>query len=106
MAMEMLVAAVERLRLVCPWTAAQKSDNMIHFVRKEILELEEVFLASRHSPLHTANLTQELGDVLFDVLLLIQEANVGIPLMLCTIHSIDEVVGGCEACWNSPTFRA
>jgi NTP pyrophosphatase (non-canonical NTP hydrolase) len=70
--MQELLSAVERLGAVCPWTAEKRAEDMIHYTRKELLEVEEVFLHARHAPLCSRNLVQELGDVLFDVLLLIQ----------------------------------
>ncbi|KAL3928850.1 MAG: hypothetical protein SGPRY_002215, partial [Prymnesium sp.] len=70
--LEALMAAVARLGEVCPWTAAQRSEDMMLYLRKECIELDQVLLQARTRPLNTAELTQELGDVLFDVLMLIQ----------------------------------
>ncbi|KAJ1629320.1 hypothetical protein T492DRAFT_1011621 [Pavlovales sp. CCMP2436] len=72
-----LAAVVSRLQAVCPWTQAQGSASMLAFTRTELVETEEAMAASSgavgvaHAEA-TAHLESELGDVLFDVLMLIE----------------------------------
>ncbi len=68
-----LAANVRKLGRICPWTAKQKVDDMLYWTRREILEVEEV-LRRDDEEHRRANLTAELGDVLFDVLMAIEVA--------------------------------
>ena len=63
-----LGALVEDLGRRCPWTAAQQAADMLYYTRRELLEVEEV-LRKRQGD---ARLAEEVGDVLFDALLLAQ----------------------------------
>ena len=37
-----LLAYVDRLDAVCPWTAAQRAADMMHYTRKELIEVDDV----------------------------------------------------------------
>ena len=63
-----LGALVEDLGRRCPWTAAQQAGDMLYYTRRELIEVEEV-LRKRQGD---ARLAEEVGDVLFDALLLAQ----------------------------------
>ena len=63
-----LGSLVEDLGRRCPWTAAQQAGDMLYYTRRELLEVEEV-LRKRQGD---ARLAEEVGDVLFDALLLAQ----------------------------------
>jgi XTP/dITP diphosphohydrolase len=69
-----LVNIVERLGIECPWTRKQNCDDMIYYARKEILEVEDVFRDARKrgENVDAKELTKELGDVLFDALMMIE----------------------------------
>lgn len=66
-----LTAVVSRLHEVCPWTKAQTVKEMLAFTRGELAEVEGAIVgvdaASRVELVEA-----ELGDVLFDVLMLIE----------------------------------
>ena len=64
-----LAELVSRLGVECPWTKAQGTQDMLFYTRKECLEVEECFRAKELDKTH---LTKELGDVLFDVLMMIE----------------------------------
>ena len=59
---------VEELGLRCPWTAAQRAGDMLYYTRRELLEVEEVLRKEQGD----ARLAGEVGDALFDALLLAQ----------------------------------
>ncbi|KAL1504378.1 hypothetical protein AB1Y20_010784 [Prymnesium parvum] len=105
--LELLAATVDRLGAECPWTAAQKSEDMMHYLRKECLEVEEVLLGARSRPVDKANLTQELGDVLFDVLLLIRVSarDHGIDLESCCTSAVEKIERRCPYL-SDPALRA
>jgi len=64
-----LAAIVDRLGRECPWTKSQSTADMLFWLRKEIIEVEEVL---RSPDRDTTKLTKELGDCLFDVLMAIE----------------------------------
>jgi NTP pyrophosphatase (non-canonical NTP hydrolase) len=66
-----LAAVVSRLQTVCPWTQTQSAADMLAFTRMELVETEEAMGALAASSA-TAHLESELGDVLFNVLMLIE----------------------------------
>ena len=65
-----LATLISRLGQTCPWTRAQGPQDMLFWTRKECLEVEEVI--RKPAPIDTKALTKELGDVLFDVLMMIE----------------------------------
>ena len=69
-----LVQLVERLGAECPWTKQQDCHDMIYYTRKELLEVEDVFRGASkgRGSVDAADLTKELGDVLFDALMMIE----------------------------------
>ena len=67
--MNELAAIVDKLGQECPWTKAQRTADMLFWLRKEIIEVEEVLRSSNRD---TAKLTKELGDCLFDVLMAVE----------------------------------
>ncbi len=68
-AMATLASLVSRLGRECPWTKSQATSDMLYWTRKECLEVEEVLRAKE---IDSGELTKELGDVLFDVLMMIE----------------------------------
>ncbi len=64
-----LTANVGALGVECPWTRRQKTADMLFYLRKELLEVEEEL---RKPKVDGAALANELGDVLFDALMLIE----------------------------------
>lgn len=75
-----LTAVVSRLHEVCPWTREQSAADMLAFTRKELVEVEEAMAAcaddgGEPGALPRAQLESELGDVLFDVLMLIEASS-------------------------------
>ena len=97
-----LVDVVRRLGLECPWTRAQNSTDMIYWIRKELLEVEEVYRnAAKDSDkvLNREELTKELGDVLFDVLMLIEVTSrdqEGVTLQACTNAACAKIKKRCS----------
>ena len=69
-----LVQLVERLGAECPWTKQQDCHDMIYYTRKELLEVEDVFRGASkgRGSVDAADLTKELGDVLFGALMMIE----------------------------------
>jgi NTP pyrophosphatase (non-canonical NTP hydrolase) len=65
-----LATLISRLGQSCPWTRAQSPRDMLFWTRKECLEVEEVI--RKPAPIDSKALTKELGDVLFDVLMMIE----------------------------------
>lgn len=76
-----LTAVVSRLHRVCPWTKTQSASDMIAHTRNELAEVEEAMAAcasgsgEEAAAPSRAHLEAELGDVLFDVLMLIEAAS-------------------------------
>jgi len=64
-----LAKLVSRLGRECPWTKAQCTSDMLYYTRKECLEVEECL---RCKQVDSLELIKELGDVLFDVLMMIE----------------------------------
>ena len=72
-----LARLVARLGAECPWTRAQNTSDVVRYTRAELLEVEQA--ASRswseaEAGEQTDELADELGDVLFNALLLIEVA--------------------------------
>ena len=72
-----LARLVTRLGAECPWTRAQNTSDVVRYTRAELLEVEQA--ASRswseaEAGEQTDELADELGDVLFNALLLIEVA--------------------------------
>ena len=67
--LDTLATLVGRLGRECPWTKSQNTADMLYWTRKECLEVEEVL---RTKEVDGDELTKELGDVLFDVLMMIE----------------------------------
>ena len=72
-----LARLVARLGAECPWTRAQNTSDVVRYTRAELLEVEQA--ASRswseaEAGEQTDELAGELGDVLFNALLLIEVA--------------------------------
>ena len=66
-ALELLATKIDQLGEECPWTAAQRPEDMLFHLRSEIMETEA---ALREKSVDAEALTKELGDVLFCALLL------------------------------------
>ena len=66
-ALELLATKIDQLGEECPWTAAQRPEDMLFHLRSEIMETEA---ALREKSVDREALTKELGDVLFCALLL------------------------------------
>lgn len=69
-----LVARIEQLGRECPWTAEQTPRDVIAFLRDECAEVEEALYdgdGDRNAQ-REAQLTSELGDVIFNALLLVE----------------------------------
>lgn len=85
---------------------------MIYYLRKEILEVEDVFRAvkKKSEPPDNIELVKELGDVLFDVLMLIEvtgREHGGVSLEACTRSACAKVVKRCPYIdWHSPNGGA
>ena len=82
-----LARLVARLGAECPWTRAQNTSDVVRYTRAELLEVEQA--ASRswseaEAGEQTDELADELGDVLFNALLLIEVARRERPQ-----HSVD-----------------
>lgn len=60
----------------CPWTKQQSAADILFYLRTEMIEVEEVLRKQHKQPASSPELAQELvgelGDVLFDALLLIR----------------------------------
>jgi NTP pyrophosphatase (non-canonical NTP hydrolase) len=67
--LDTLATLVGRLGRECPWTKSQNTADMLYWTRKECLEVEDVL---RTKEVDGDELTKELGDVLFDVLMMIE----------------------------------
>ena len=87
-ALQSLIGHVDQLGKECPWTAAQQPEDMLFHLRKELIEVEEVLRAHRNRPAEAdprlkkpsiEALVTELGDVLFDALMLIEVAQRDTP---------------------------
>ena len=76
---------VQALGHGCPWTKAQRCEDMMFWMRKELIEVEEVLRAADGAggnpvkPVDGNELIKELGDVLFDALMMIQCAKAQFP---------------------------
>ena len=97
-----LESLVHRLGRECPWTRAQDASDMIYHTRKELLEVEEVFRDAKRrgdsSAPDSKELTKELGDVLFDVLMLIEvtsREHQGVSLEACKASACAKVRKRC-----------
>ena len=66
-----LVERVAQLGRECPWTAEQTPQTVLSYLREECSEVEESLNAAA-SEERTSELASELGDVLFNALLLIE----------------------------------
>jgi NTP pyrophosphatase (non-canonical NTP hydrolase) len=70
-----LAAIVSRLQAVCPWTKEQSAADMLAFTREELTETEEALAKMAMgggAVAETRHLESELGDVLFDAMMLIE----------------------------------
>ena len=56
----------------CPWTKEQSAWDLLYYMRKELIEVEEELRKHRRADAPAQDLVGELGDVLFDALLLIR----------------------------------
>ena len=65
--LDVLARKIDQLGDECPWTAAQRPEDMLFHLRSEIMETEA---ALREKSVDREALTKELGDVLFCALLL------------------------------------
>ena len=65
--LDVLARKIDQLGDECPWTAAQRPEDMLFHLRSEIMETEA---ALREKSVDAEALTKELGDVLFCALLL------------------------------------
>jgi len=78
-----LTDVVQRLGVECPWTKQQSAADMLYHLRSEVLEVETVLREQRAHPERAAKLAHdlvgELGDVLFDALLLIRVCERDVP---------------------------
>ena len=86
-----LADLVGRLGQECPWTKKQRTSDMLFYVRKECLEVEEVL---RLKDASSTELMQELGDVLFDVLLMIevtQRDHPEVTMQACCTSACDKL---------------
>eukprot|EP00966_Prymnesium_polylepis_P126064 2914967-Prymnesium_polylepis.1 len=63
-----LVARVAQLGRECPWTAEQTPSSVLAFLKEEISEAEDVLDVDGPPE----DLTSELGDLLFNVLLAVE----------------------------------
>ena len=103
-----LSSMVHALGCDCPWTKAQRTDDMIFWARKELIEVEEVLRTSRGAggmasgprPINNSELIKELGDVLFDTLMMIQVASAefpdsGVSLEACAASACAKVKRRC-----------
>lgn len=76
-----LTAVVSRLHKACPWTLTQSTTDMVAHTRNELAEVEEAMAActgaggAEAGAPARAHLEAELGDVLFNVLMLIEAAS-------------------------------
>lgn len=88
-----LATHVRALGATCPWTKAQDARDMLYWTRKECLEVEEVLRKPADSTTG-ADLTKELGDVLFDVMMLIQvsqRSHPGVSIEACSASAIEKL---------------
>ena len=95
-----LAAIVSRLGKECPWTKKQDTHDMIYHARKELLEVEDVFRSAKRDGkgLDTHALTKELGDVLFDVMMMIEvtsREHPAVTLEACTASACQKVRKRC-----------
>ena len=101
-----LTTMVQRLGVECPWTKAQATEDLIFWARKELIEVEEVLRAAKGSgggkaaPLNGNELVKELGDVLFDTLMMIMVAQrehpqSGVSLEACAASACVKVQRRC-----------
>ena len=65
--LDVLARKIDQLGDECPWTAAQRPEDMLFHLRSEVMETEA---ALREKTVDAEALTKELGDVLFCALLL------------------------------------
>lgn len=66
---EQLEHVVDSVLERCPWTSQTKVNAMISFTESEIIEVKEELAVDR---INEADLEEELGDLMFDVLLLLK----------------------------------
>tara|TARA_B110000467_G_scaffold15543_1_gene13487 strand:+ start:36 stop:443 length:408 start_codon:yes stop_codon:yes gene_type:complete len=64
-----LYSIVQKLRAECPWDRSQTHGSLAEYVLEEANEVAEVLLSIDAGEASTASLVEELGDLLFQVLL-------------------------------------
>ena len=98
-----LASHVDRLGVVCPWTRQQKASDMMYYLRSEILEVEKEL---RQDTVDGEALSKELGDVLFDALMLIEVAKRDHPkvsLDACTASACAKLRRRCPYIFDGPS---
>jgi NTP pyrophosphatase (non-canonical NTP hydrolase) len=65
-----LLSVVEELSQSCPWTKSITCRDMVTWLRSECAEVKEALQDAKTSPAALQHLTAEIGDVLFDALML------------------------------------
>ena len=101
-----LARLVARLGAECPWTRAQNTSDVVRYTRAELLEVEQA--ASRswseaEAGEQTDELADELGDVLFNALLLIEVARRERPQLSVDTSAAAAVRKLRRPCHASPT---
>ena len=66
---EQLEYVIDGVLKRCPWTSRTKASEMVRFTESEVLEVKEEMAAD---PVNEEDLEEELGDLMFDVLLLMK----------------------------------
>ena len=97
-----LTSHISRLGVECPWTRRQRTSDMIFYLRKELIEVEEEM---RRDSVDGTALAKELGDVLFDALMLIevtQREHAEVSLDACAASACSKLRRRCPYIFGGP----
>ena len=97
-----LTGHIARLGVECPWTKKQATADMLFYLRKEIIEVEEEL---RKDDVDVHALTKELGDVLFDALMAIEvtrRAHPEVTLEACAASANTKLERRCPYIFGGP----
>ena len=97
-----LTSHISRLGVECPWTRRQRTLDMIFYLRKELIEVEEEM---RRDSVDGPALAKELGDVLFDALMLIEvtrREHAEVSLDACAASACSKLRRRCPYIFGGP----